>query len=61
VEWSRDGLKAVLSLDGTAQAMFDFWRAVRVCRMDFPNFLRGGVGIAAEVQHAWVGGGAAGV
>ena len=24
IEWSRDGLQAVLYLDGTAQALFDF-------------------------------------
>ena len=30
VEWSRDGLQAVLYLDGTAQALYDFAGAVRI-------------------------------
>ena len=38
VEWSRDGLQAVLYLDGTAQALYDFEARCGYCRMDFPNF-----------------------
>ena len=38
VEWSRDGLKAVLYLDGAAQALFDFGARRGYCRMNFPNF-----------------------
>src|ERR1700745_2490505 len=37
VEWSRDGLQAVLYLDGTAQALYDFQARCGYCRMDFPN------------------------
>jgi hypothetical protein len=39
VDWSRDGLKAVLYLDGVAQALFDFGARCGYCRMDFPNFV----------------------
>ncbi len=39
VEWSADGQQAVLYLDGTAQALFDFREHRGYCRMDFPNFL----------------------
>src|ERR1700685_159721 len=39
VEWSRDGLKAVLYLDGTAQALYDFEARCGYCRMNFPNFV----------------------
>src|SRR5271168_3782192 len=36
VEWSRDGLQAVLYLDGAAQGLFDFDARCGYCRMDFP-------------------------
>ncbi|MDE1160342.1 MAG: DUF2251 domain-containing protein [Acidobacteriaceae bacterium] len=39
VQWSRDGLRAVLYLDGTAQAYLDFAQGQSCCRTDFPNFL----------------------
>ena len=38
VEWSRDGMQAVLYLDGTAQALYDFRARCGYCRMNFPNF-----------------------
>ena len=38
VEWSRDGLRAVLYLDGTPQALYDFQARRGYCRMNFPNF-----------------------
>jgi hypothetical protein len=53
VEWSRDGHQAVLYLDGTAQALFDFNEHRGYCRMDFPNFL----GVQGDTwnksTHAW--------
>ena len=39
VEWSKSGQQAVLYLDGTAQALFDFTQRAGFCRMDFPNYL----------------------
>ncbi len=46
IEWSRDGLKAVLYLDGVAQALFDFATRCGYCRSNFPNFL-------AETGESW--------
>lgn len=53
VEWSRDGLQAVLYLDGTAQAMFDFNLHCGYCRTDFPNFLEQGGDLWRKASHAW--------
>ena len=39
VQWSRDGLCAVLYLDGTAQALLDFATRTSFCRSNFPNFM----------------------
>jgi hypothetical protein len=53
VEWSRDGLKAVLYLDGAAQALYDFAARCGYCRMDFPNFLGAQGDIWNRSSHAW--------
>ena len=53
VEWSRDGLQAVLYLDGTAQALFDFEARCGYCRMDFPNFIPGQNDAWRKSTHAW--------
>ena len=53
VEWSRDGLQAVLYLDGTAQALFDFAAARGYCRMDFPNFIGRTGDTWQKATHAW--------
>jgi hypothetical protein len=53
VEWSRDGLKAVLYLDGTAQALFDFAARRGYCRMDFPNFLSERGDSWRKDSHTW--------
>ncbi len=53
IEWSRDGLKAVLYLDGTAQGLYDFGARCGYCRMDFPNFLAGQTDIWNRSSHAW--------
>ncbi len=53
VEWSRDGLQAVLYLDGTAQAMYDFKERTGICRMDFPNFLEERGDTWRKATHAW--------
>ena len=53
VEWSKDGLQAVLYLDGTAQAMFDFGVRAGYCRMDFPNFLAQQGDSWQKATHAW--------
>ncbi len=53
VDWSRDGQKAVLYLDGTAQALFDFAAHVGYCRTDFPNFLEQSGDQWRKSTHAW--------
>jgi hypothetical protein len=53
VEWSRDGLQAVLYLDGTPQALFDFAARRGYCRMDFPNFLSDRADQWNRSTHAW--------
>jgi hypothetical protein len=53
VEWSRDGLQAVLYLDGTPQALFDFARRVGYCRMNFPNFIQAQGDTWQKASHAW--------
>ena len=53
VEWSRDGLQAVLYLDGTAQALFDFSTHCGYCRSNFPNFLEQQGDTWRKSTHAW--------
>lgn len=53
VEWSRDGLRAVLYLDGTAQGLFDFGQRQGYCRMNFPNFIADQGETWQKESHAW--------
>jgi len=53
VEWSRDGLKAVLYLDGFAQGLYDFGARRGHCRMNFPNFLGDEGDFWNRSSHAW--------
>jgi len=53
VEWSRDGMKAALYLDGAAQALYDFGARCGYCRMDFPNFLEDQGDVWRRNSHAW--------
>ena len=53
VQWSKDGMQAVLYLDGTAQALFDFTLRTGYCRMDFPNFLGTEHDTWQKATHAW--------
>jgi hypothetical protein len=53
IEWSKDGQRAVLYLDGTAQALFDFAARAGHCRLDFPNFLAGQNDAWRKDSHAW--------
>jgi hypothetical protein len=53
IEWSRDGLKAVLYLDGAAQALYDFAARCGYCRMDFPNCLEDPGDLWRRNTHAW--------
>lgn len=53
IEWSRDGLKAVMYLDGVPQAMADFGARRGYCRSNFPNFLADQSDIWNRSDHAW--------
>ncbi len=53
VEWSRDGQQAVLYIDGTAQALFDFETRTGSCRSNFPNFVEGRGDAWHKASHAW--------
>ncbi len=53
VEWSRDGQQAVLYLDGTAQALYDFQARCGYCRLNFPNFLEEQGDTWHKTTHAW--------
>jgi hypothetical protein len=53
VQWSRDGLKAVLYLDGVPQALADFGARRGYCRMNFPNFAADGSDAWNRSEHSW--------
>lgn len=53
IDWSRDGQKAVLYLDGAAQALFDFAARCGYCRSNFPNFLADQGDVWNRSSHAW--------
>ena len=53
VQWSRDGLQAVLYLDGVPQALFDFAERRGYCRMNFPNFAPDGSDVWNRSNHSW--------
>ena len=53
IEWSRDGMKAVLYLDGVPQAMADFGARRGYCRANFPNFLAEQGDVWDRSSHEW--------
>lgn len=53
VQWSRDGLQAVLYLDGAAQAFLDFAARESFCRSNFPNFMEQPSDLWRRSSHAW--------
>jgi hypothetical protein len=53
IDWSRDGQKAVLYLDGVAQALFDFAARCGCCRSNFPNFLADQGDVWNRSSHVW--------
>ncbi len=53
VQWSKDGMEAVLYLDGTAQALFDFRQHESCCRSNFPNFMESSGDRWRKGSHAW--------
>jgi hypothetical protein len=53
VEWSKDGMQAVLYLDGIPQGLYDFRERAGYCRLDFPNFLEEKGDTWRKATHAW--------
>lgn len=53
IQWSPDGFRAVLYLDGTAQAYVDFSARESFCRSNFPNFLDSQGDNWRKSTHAW--------
>lgn len=53
IQWSRDGQRAALYLDGVAQAFADFSTRESFCRSNFPNFLEGPTDLWRASSHAW--------
>lgn len=53
VEWSRDGQRSALRLDGVPQVLIDFERRVSRCRSNFPNFMDDGRNNWRSADHSW--------
>ena len=53
IQWSRDGMAAVLYLDGTAQALVDFTTRESFCRSNFPNFMEAQGDAWRKHSHVW--------
>jgi hypothetical protein len=53
IQWSRDGQRAVLYIDGSAQALFDFSAGRGHCRTGFPNFLEDGSSGGKRTTLEW--------
>ena len=53
IEWSPNGLQAVLYLDGAPQALYDFEARCGYCRMNFPNFMAERGDTWNKSSHAW--------
>jgi hypothetical protein len=53
VEWSADGRRSALRLDGVPQVLIDFERRESFCRSNFPNFMDNGDGRWRSSTHVW--------
>jgi hypothetical protein len=53
VQWSRDGLQAVLYIDGTPQGFVDFAARQSFCRSNFPNFTEQKGDAWRKTSHQW--------
>ena len=53
IEWSRDGQRAALRLDGVPQVLIDFEHRESRCRSNFPNFMDDGRNQWRSNDHAW--------
>lgn len=53
MEWSRDGQRSALRLDGVPQVLIDFERRESRCRSNFPNFMDDGRNGWRSADHSW--------
>ncbi len=53
IEWSADGMRAMLYLAGNAQAIFDFAARRGYSRTNFPNFQDGQDARWSRASHEW--------
>lgn len=53
VEWSADGERAALRLDGVPQVLIDFDKRESFCRSNFPNFMDDGRNGWRSADHRW--------
>lgn len=53
VEWSADGHRAAMRLDGVPQVLIDFERRESFCRSNFPNFMDDGRNGWRSSDHTW--------
>ena len=53
VEWSSDGERAALRLDGVPQVLIEFERRESCCRSNFPNFMDDGRNGWRSNDHRW--------
>ena len=53
VEWSSDGQRAALRLDGVPQVLIDFELRESYCRSNFPNFMDDGHNGWRSSDHRW--------
>lgn len=53
IEWSRDGQRSALRMDGVPQVLIDFERRESRCRSNFPNFMDDGRNGWRSADHRW--------
>lgn len=53
IEWSADGERSVLRLDGVPQVLIDFEHRESYCRSNFPNFMDDGRNGWRSGDHRW--------
>lgn len=53
LEWSGDGQRAALRIDGVPQVLIDFEQRESRCRSNFPNFMDDGRNGWRSADHAW--------
>ncbi len=53
IEWSAEGERAALRIDGVPQVLIDFEQRASHCRSNFPNFMDDGRNGWRSADHSW--------